>query len=230
MLINIDTINILNHLEGNHPLINSDAVSPNVLLGDANLHNKVTLAPDIIIYKQAIPTHICKYILDKCNGLNKWQKSLTVGEYENTMSPKDSPRQSESVFISDAPALKDIDSYIHKMFVQSLHDYMLNMRRTSAESAGISSDEGYTLLKYTAGGYYSEHIDHSNTGNIPRIVSALIYLNEDFVGGETYFPRQDVMVEPQTGDIVFFPSIYTHPHVAKDIEKGTKYCIVSWWR
>ena len=201
-----------------------------VFSDEPNIQDPEIVSPDIVIFRKALPEYVCKHILNRINIQNCWSKSKTVGEHETGVDPSASPRQSQSIFISDKQNLKDIDNYIHKVFISTLDAYTKCMGRDGAVSSGISCDEGYTLLKYDVGGFYKEHIDHSNNANIPRIISALLYLNDNFEGGETYFPRQNTTVSPKTGDIVFFPSIYTHPHIAQPVKDGTKYCIVSWWR
>ena len=42
-------------------------------------------------------------------------------------------------------------------------------------------------------------------------MSVIIALNDDYEGGEFYFPKQDYKVKLKKGDIICFPPYHTHP-------------------
>lgn len=84
------------------------------------------------------------------------------------------------------------------------------------------------ILKYSPGEYYDPHCDAGP--NIPRVVSALLYLNEVEEGGETEFTNFDIKVKPKPGRLVIFPSNYAYRHAARLPKKGTKYVAVFWMR
>lgn len=91
----------------------------------------------------------------------------------------------------------------------------------------VNVDEGWRCLRYEKKGHYKPHSD-GDTGVLTRRVSAIIYLNDDYVGGKLHFPFQNVTIQPEKNEIVLFPSGFTHVHAAQPVEKGTKYCLVSW--
>lgn len=92
----------------------------------------------------------------------------------------------------------------------------------------IVEDSGYSLLRYKEGHFYGEHIDWTSNMGHSRVLSILIYLNDDYEGGGIVFPRQDVTIKPEAGSVVVFPSVGTHPHEALEVTKGTKYAVVTW--
>ncbi|NDB61871.1 2OG-Fe(II) oxygenase [bacterium] len=58
-------------------------------------------------------------------------------------------------------------------------------------------------------------------------VSAVIYINDDYEGGEIQFPRLDgYTLTPKVGDIAIFPSNYIYEHASLPMKSGTKYCVV----
>jgi len=69
-------------------------------------------------------------------------------------------------------------------------------------------------VSYQTGQEYQAHYDTPDAGTPmgqkiitkygQRIVTLLIYLNDDFQGGETYFPNLDYKVRPETGMAVIF--------------------------
>ena len=74
--------------------------------------------------------------------------------------------------------------------------------------------------------YFKPHSDDSL--DIIRSVSAVLYLNGGYEGGELYFPRLDnLKIKPKAGDLVVFPSTYLYKHGSELLTKGTKYCVVA---
>lgn len=88
--------------------------------------------------------------------------------------------------------------------------------------------EPYGLLKYRPGEEYKDHYDGSTA--VGRAVSALVYLNQDFEGGETEFLNFGVKIKPRAGMLVLFPSNYAYRHRSHPVISGTKYALVTWLR
>lgn len=92
------------------------------------------------------------------------------------------------------------------------------------------------LLRYGPGGKYSMHSDaeHYDIASqqfyrfIDRDFSMLIYLNDDFEGGELKFSWLNYLYKPVAGDLVIFPSNHVFSHESLPIKSGKKYAIVSW--
>jgi prolyl 4-hydroxylase len=105
--------------------------------------------------------------------------------------------------------------------------------------------EDLQVVKYEKGNYYREHHDSfpfyesdflSQGGH--RLITALIYLNDNFEEGETRFPVLDKNVKPKkNGAIIFHPldidNKRCHPnalHAGLPIKSGTKYICNVWIR
>jgi hypothetical protein len=86
--------------------------------------------------------------------------------------------------------------------------------------------EAFNFVKYEGSGtHFNIHADHGPAYNCT--VSAVIYINDDYEGGDLKFPRLDNLVyKPKVGDIAIFPSNYIYEHASLPIESGTKYCVV----
>lgn len=90
---------------------------------------------------------------------------------------------------------------------------------------GIQSYEAFNFVKYDgAGTQFRVHADHGPT--YVATISAVIYLNDDYEGGELYFPRFDVDLKPKRGDIAIFPSTFIYEHASKEMIRGIKYAVV----
>ena len=86
--------------------------------------------------------------------------------------------------------------------------------------------EAFNFVKYEgAGTHFNIHADHGPAYNCT--VSAVIYINDDYEGGDLKFPRLDNLVyKPKVGDIAVFPSNYIYEHASLPMESATKYCVV----
>lgn len=81
------------------------------------------------------------------------------------------------------------------------------------------------FIKYGPGQHFQEHADHGFSYS--ATVSLVGYPNKDYTGGGLYFPKLDIKIEPEAGDLYIFPSTYLFSHVALPVESGTKYSIVT---
>lgn len=86
--------------------------------------------------------------------------------------------------------------------------------------------EAFNFVKYEGKGtHFNIHADHGPAYNCT--VSAVIYINDDYEGGDIHFPRLDnIVIKPKVGDIAVFPSNYIYEHASLPMESGTKYCVV----
>lgn len=92
----------------------------------------------------------------------------------------------------------------------------------------VTNDEGYWIIKYEPGGDFKIHQDQGPY-HPTRCVSLVLYLNDDFEGGETDFPEIPLTVKPKRGNALLFPSNFTYPHQVFPVTKGIKYSLVTWF-
>jgi predicted 2-oxoglutarate/Fe(II)-dependent dioxygenase YbiX len=57
----------------------------------------------------------------------------------------------------------------------------------------------------------------------------LLYLNDDYVGGEITFRQSKVTIKPSAGSIVFFPSNFLYVHEVDSVLKGPRYALPTWF-
>ena len=76
------------------------------------------------------------------------------------------------------------------------------------------------------------HSDHH--GKFPRTISVIIFLNNDYEGGELNFHNpfnnNEIYktIKPAPGRCIMWPSNFVYPHSVSKVTKGTRYAIVSW--
>jgi len=74
--------------------------------------------------------------------------------------------------------------------------------------------------------------DMSNTdikGFAHRVFGSIIYLNENYDGGHTYYPNHNFDIAPKTGSLALHPGDAEHLHGVTKIENGMRYTIASFW-
>lgn len=76
--------------------------------------------------------------------------------------------------------------------------------------------------------YSTWHCEASSRETSDRAMTFIVYLNDNYKGGETQMLFQKKNIKPEMGKLVIFPAYYTHIHRGNMIEKGTKYIATGW--
>jgi predicted 2-oxoglutarate/Fe(II)-dependent dioxygenase YbiX len=103
----------------------------------------------------------------------------------------------------------------------------------------VDSSEVPQLLCYDVGGHYQPHIDGEGVWTAPdqtqlwrktvdRDLSMVLYLNNEFEGGDFVFPDLHIRIRPEPGLLVCFPSNRYYRHGVEPVTKGNRYSMVTW--
>lgn len=84
---------------------------------------------------------------------------------------------------------------------------------------------GTQLIRYEPGGHFKPHRD-SSSAFWNRCVTIISYINDDYVGGETFFPGFEERVRPHRGKTIAFLSDTLHAGLP--VIEGTKFVLASW--
>jgi hypothetical protein len=60
-------------------------------------------------------------------------------------------------------------------------------------------------------------------------LASLFYLNDDYAGGELFFPKQNISFKPKAGAAYFFPGDLNYIHGVSKIESGIRYTCPFFW-
>ena len=124
-------------------------------------------------------------------------------------------------------------------------DVIKKVKKRIAELFGLDGNgmEKLQLQKYPEGGYHKEHLDAKSEDHFQkdesfsqRKYSIIIYLNDDFIGGETVFPKKNISIKPLRGRLLLFSNMlnetnYVHPfssHASNEIVRGEKWILSIW--
>jgi Rps23 Pro-64 3,4-dihydroxylase Tpa1-like proline 4-hydroxylase len=98
----------------------------------------------------------------------------------------------------------------------------------------IKHIESPQFLYYKTGGKYDIHNDSEDwvDGKLNRVcerdVTILLYLNDDYEGGELELPDWGCTFKPKAGTLIAFPSYIEFRHRVHPVTKGKRYTLVSW--
>lgn len=114
--------------------------------------------------------------------------------------------------------------------------HAINRRLAAMTRTAVEDGEPMQILRYRPGQQYHPHFDWLGEAN-RRILTALIYLNESYEGGETRFVKTGLTVKGRTGDVLLFRNIGKDggldplsEHAGLPVTKGTKYLASRWIR
>jgi hypothetical protein len=60
-------------------------------------------------------------------------------------------------------------------------------------------------------------------------IAGLFYVNDDYEGGELYFPNQGISFKPKAGAAYFFPGDKNYIHGVSEVISGTRYTVPFFW-
>lgn len=170
------------------------------------------------------PALTIKSVEEQCSILNSglsWVRATTIekgtNQSERTNFNLGITYSAESFGNSIA---KDVHNQMYMLLLASTIPY--------AVKHGIHElfHEDYNMLKYSTGQEYKAHYDGETiTG---RSVSAIVYLNDEYDGGEVEFVNFGIKIKPKPGMLLLFPSNYAYRHIAHPVISGTKYALVTW--
>jgi len=177
----------------------------------------------IAVSERVMDDEELQLILDFCTAATAWRPSRvgTRGTVDTSTRNCSSLIGGRSEFGIPESVWAPIDKVLLNAFSRAVSQYIIKH-----PDLFVETDTGYELLRYEVGGFYSWHTDHFEQH--PRSLSALLFLNDDFTGGELEF--DDLTIKPQRGHVALFPSNFMFRHRVTPVEAGTRYTCVTWFK
>lgn len=111
--------------------------------------------------------------------------------------------------------------------------------RVRVEAEEIAGEELHTsqlaIFKTVPGHTPEEHADSQNMDGSPKdgcsdfVVSAVVYFNDNFNGGELVFPKVGFSYQPIAGDCLLFPSTADYSHYVDRVLEGERIVLPLWF-
>lgn len=135
-------------------------------------------------------------------------------------------------------AMRDADSSAVSHLTEDLIVQRINRCIAAATGTQPRWGEPLNVLRYKEGQQYRPHHDGRGSGDgTTRIMTALIWLNEQFDGGETDFPSLNIRVRGGVGDMLVFRNVHDDGsqddrliHAGLPVSRGVKWMASRWIR
>lgn len=179
---------------------------------------RLSKSPDVKLFRSLLSPDECDYLRD-----------LVAQAFEPSMVFDDAGALvRDPIRTSDGAALH--------WLIEDPAAVALNRRIASASRSAYEDGEALALLRYVPGQEYRPHFDFDDAEN-RRVMTMLVYLNDDYDGGETEFVRTGLKVKGATGDAILFrndgPDGRQDPlseHAGLPVTRGTKFLATRWIR
>lgn len=178
-----------------------------------NLYSLLCIKPDFV------PDQIIQTLLQ--NKSEDYSKAL-VG-YDESQTQSD---HRQTKWLTLPP---QIHSELYRSFHQIYDEHLKPIYQKP-----IKHIEPPQFLRYDINEHYDCHNDSESwiNGKLTRVVerdvSILLYLNDDYEGGQIEFTQLGLTLKPKKGMLLAFPSYLEFEHKVHPVTKGTRYTIVSW--
>jgi prolyl 4-hydroxylase len=125
------------------------------------------------------------------------------------------------------------------VFDKKAADIMMdvNTRCQQAIKETFNLDEIYPdllqVIRWFPGMSQTPHADDMSntniTGHSHRLFGSVLYLNDNYKGGHTYYPNFNFDITPKSGTLAFHPANVEHLHGVTEVKESIRYTIASFW-
>jgi hypothetical protein len=184
---------------------------------------------NILIVKNFVDKEDLKKIKQFLPKINKW---IDAGESQYT---------EEGVCTYDAKYWKnrqcsgDIILELNPSIYNLIDKYILKMKNLLENYFSVELySRPPVLIKWFAGLEQRPHADKQLSDGSPNPfptydLNSLIYYNDDFEGGELYYPEHDIVIKPEPGLAVAHPGDIHYLHGVKKIISGERWTTPSFY-
>lgn len=124
-----------------------------------------------------------------------------------------------------APATSEVTQLVKKYSDKSLDVH----RELHKIQVPIYTHEGFLTL-WEVGAHAGVHMDNHEGAEFVQL-SSVLYFNDEFEGGEIFFPEFDFVHKPKAGDGIFFPAFtkeHSYMHGVTKVTSGKRYTMGLW--
>lgn len=115
--------------------------------------------------------------------------------------------------------------YLYGMLISAIRIASKHYARSNAIE--LFRQSPLSISKYSEGKFMGPHTDEMTGAHI----SGVLYLNDDYSGGELSFPNQNLSIKPEAGSMIIFPSVMPYIHDPQPAYGAERYiCPVFWYK
>jgi hypothetical protein len=141
----------------------------------------------------------------------------------------------DASYWADRQCSWDILQKINIQVYNIIDKYILKMKQSLEQFFNISlSTRPPVIIKWRPGMEQRPHADKQTNDGKPNPfptydINSLFYYNDDFEGGELYYPDHDLVVKPKPGLAVAHPGDVNYLHGVKPVISGERYTTPSFY-
>lgn len=184
------------------------------------LNEQLSASPDVRLFPGLFSADECDFLIECAAPLLR--PSLVVDPVTNQQVPNP-VRTSDAVgfpLVAESPAI-----------------HVLCRRLAEASDTHVKQGEPLQVLRYRPGQEYRPHFDAIGDADNQRVLTFLVYLNDDYEGGETEFIATGLKVRGRKGDGLLFRNADlsgapdpNSQHAGLPVIAGEKYLASRWIR
>jgi hypothetical protein len=194
---------------------------------------KITKLEDKIFYYENLIDSVPNFIndisipdsMERVCQISKWSEwkssddKITYGE-----------SKSGSFFNMGFSNQEDMSLSIRSSQIKFISDIVFAHYIKETSHPILKMPDHFDIRKYYVGADMGIHADSNDISDpYHPVVSGVLYLNDDYEGGELEFAQQGVKIKPSAGSLVMFPSYQPYYHRPFPVTDGTKYMIPLFW-
>jgi len=170
---------------------------------------------NIVIIENFVSREHLAEVLDYCLSITEWQSQSELGS-DSIHTPEMIEQNSKKIFSIMQEYVDEVQRRVEFKFGRFLERTKPGIRKWNpGESQDVHAD-GETAAGWPA---YNYIVDYGS----------IIYLNDEYEGGELFFPKYNIHIKPNPGTLVFFPSTNMYAHGVTEVKEGFRYTSPHFW-
>jgi hypothetical protein len=160
----------------------------------------------------------CSYLIETAIKYNLWENGGSNGFWDNRVT-----NYSKMLTVDKDAALIMLDANI-RCAQKIKKEYNLD--------SPVYSDT-LQIIRWFPEMEQTPHADDMTNTDIKgfehRVFGSIIYLNDNYDGGHTYYPNYNFEITPEVGKLAIHPGDPEHLHGVTKIKNNIRYTIASFW-
>lgn len=208
----------------NNYLYNPQSITPSGFFGSS--------ADNIVELPNFMTEFELSTLLDFARNLDTWDKTETHYNENGTVIY-------ESEYWKDRVASEMTLNIVNPEIPKLLRGMVQRLQTVVEKHFNVvAAPTGTTIVRWLPGQFQKPHADkelHDGPdaglpNDFPHYdIASLFYINDDYEGGELYFPNQGLQFKPKSGSAYFFPGDMNYIHGVTEVKKGIRYTSPFFW-
>jgi hypothetical protein len=183
----------------------------------------------IVVIKNFVESEHLKTIQNFLPTINEW---VDPGE---SLYSEDGTCLYSADYWRNRQCSGDIIQKLNNNIYEIIEYYINKMQQVLETQFSVKlSNRPPVLVKWTSGTEQQPHADKQLNDGSPNPfpdydLNSLIYYNDDFEGGELYYPEHDIVIKPEPGLAVAHPGDIHFLHGVKRIISGERWTTPSFY-